>query len=128
MMRAPAVSLVLTILLFSGCAPSPTHYWYHPQKTLEQAKADYRECETRAEAWVAESDVSMADDHRRGDPITDDWEFYQEHQKHPALRASYQRSIIEGCMRGKGYLKVRDYRLPSDVRRKDYETGGVAGR
>jgi hypothetical protein len=127
-MKAPAIFLILMLSLLSGCGPSPTHYWYYPDKTLEQAKEDYRECEARAEEEMADSDAPAADGYTRSKSLHDDWAFYNEHKKHPGLQATYKQSIIDGCMRSKGYLKVNDYRLPTDARRKDYETVGVAGR
>lgn len=127
-MKAPAIFLIVTLSLFAGCAPSPTHYWYYPDKTLEQAKEDYCECQAKAEEKMADSDAPAAQGQTRGNTLNDDWAFYNEHKKHPGLKAAYEQSIIDGCMRGKGYLKVNDYRLPTEARRKDYETGGVAGR
>ncbi len=107
-MRVLATFLVLSLFLLAGCEMGPTHYWYHPAKTFEQAKVDCEQCETRAKAEKAgasdRSDHTTAEEERG---------------------AHY---VFEGCMEGKGYLKMRDFRLPTEVRKKNYSLGGVAGR
>jgi hypothetical protein len=130
-MKAPATFLTLTLFLLVGCPPGPTHYWYHPDKTLEQAKEDYLECETRAEDGASEAvaDEELVQSRSRSRSSDDEWKFYDDHVKsRSSLGAMYEKNVFEGCMQGKGYIMVQDYRLPSDLRTKDYSKGGVAGR
>jgi len=107
-MRVVAAFLVLPLFLAVGCKPGPTHYWYHPAKTFKQAKADCEQCEARAKA--EEVGASDRSDHTAAE---------EERGAH---------YVFEGCMEGKGYLKMRDFRLPSEARKKSYSLGGVAGR
>ena len=104
-MRVVATSLVLSLFLMAGCKPGPTHYWYHPAKTFEQAKKDYEQCEAKTKAAEDGRNAGATAEEDRG--------------------AHY---VFEGCMEGKGYLKMRDYRLPSNVRKKSCSLGGVSGR
>jgi len=107
-MRVLAALLGLLLFLMAGCELGPTHFWYHPARTLEQARADCELCEERARA---DEDAAK----ERTDKTAPEVE-----------RGVHY--IFEGCMEGKGYLKLRDYRLPSNVRKKNYSLGGVAGR
>jgi len=130
-MNARVTLVTLTLFMIVGCAPGPTHYWYHPDKTLEQAKKDYRECEARAkeEAGEAVADEQSVRSRSRSRSSDDDWEFYNEHiESRYSLGAMYERNVLDGCMQGRGYIKVQDYRLPSDLRTKDFSKDGVAGR
>lgn len=130
-MKATAILLTLMLFLLIGCPPGPTHYWYHPDKTLEEAKGDYRQCESRAEdeAGEAVAEEQHPQARSRSRSSDDEWKFYDEHVKSMSgLEAMYEKNIFEGCMRSKGYIKVQDYHLPSDLRTKDYSKGGVAGR
>jgi len=109
-MRVPVTFLVLTLFLATGCEVGPTHYWYQPGKTFKQAKKDYRQCESRAKEAAADDQSDRA---RSSDDDAD---------------GAGSRYVFEGCMQGKGYLKIRDYRLPVDARKKSYSMGGIAGR
>jgi len=130
-MKAPATFVTLMLFLLVGCSLGPTHYWYHPDKTLKQAKKDYRECEARAkdEASEAVADEARVQSRSRSRSSDDEWKFRDEYVKsRSGLGAMYEKNVFEGCMQGKGYMKVRDYRVPSGLRTKDYSKGGVAGR
>ena len=107
-MRVTATFLVLALFLAAGCEVGPTHYWYQPGKTFAQAKKDYQQCESRAKEAAADdqSDGSSDGDENR-------------------VGSHY---VFEGCMQGKGYLKIRDHRLPVDARKKSYSMGGISGR
>jgi len=130
-MKVPAALLTLTLLFVVGCTPGPTHYWYHPDKTLEQAKEDCRACQDRAEEeageMAAESERLEARSQSRASD--DGWKFYDEQVKSRSnLGMMYRENVFEGCMQSKGYVKVKDYRLPSNLRTKSYSMGAVAGR
>jgi hypothetical protein len=48
-MRALVAVSIMMLLAVAGCS-GPSFYWYHPDRTLDQAKADYLECEDRPAA------------------------------------------------------------------------------
>jgi hypothetical protein len=130
-MKVPAAFLTLTLLILVGCAPGPTHYWYHPDKTLEQAKEDCRACQTRAEGEADEmaAEADRWETRSQSRASDDGWKFYDEQVKSRSnLGTMYRDNVFEGCMRSKGYVKIKDYRLPSNLRTKSYSLGAVAGR
>jgi hypothetical protein len=54
-MKMYTALLVIVLLGMGGCAGSkPPFYWFHPDKTLEEAKADYAECESQAQEEAEE--------------------------------------------------------------------------
>jgi len=107
-MRIPVALLVATLFLAAGCEVGPTHYWYQPGKTFKQAKKDYQQCESRAKEAAADGESDRL-------PESDE-------------DGAGSRYVFDGCMQGKGYLRIRDHRLPVDARKKSYSLGGVAGR
>lgn len=130
-MKVSAVLLALTVFLLVGCAPGPTRFWYHPDKTLEQAKVDCRACQSRAEDEAGE--MAVEEEHRQARSQSrssdDGWKFYDEQVKsRSSLGTMYKKNVFDGCMQGRGYIKVEDYRLPSNLRTKSYSMGAVAGR
>ncbi len=130
-MKVPVVLLALTVSLLVGCAPGPTHFWHHPDKTLKQAKEDCRACRSRAEDEAGEM---VAEEERRqvrsrSRSSDDGWEFHDEQvTSRASVGTMYKKNVFEGCMRGRGYIKVKDYRLPSNLRTKSCSMGAVAGR
>jgi hypothetical protein len=100
--------MALALFLAAGCEVGPTHYWYQPGKTFEQAKRDYQECESRAKKAAADDEGTRVED------VDED--------------KVGSRYAFDGCMQGKGYLRIRDHRLPVDARKKSYSLGGIAGR
>jgi hypothetical protein len=120
---------VLVWLLLSGCALGPSHYWYHPDRTLEEAKEDYRQCKQRAQQEAGEV---VAEEHqmdvRSKSRASDDERFGTDRiASSSSWGATYRKNAMSGCMQSKGYIRVRNYRLPSDVRMKSYAPDGVAG-
>jgi uncharacterized membrane protein len=130
-MKVPVALLTLTLFLLVGCAPGPTHFWYHPDKTLKQAKEDCRACQSRAEDEAGEM---VAEEERRqlrseSRSSDDGWKFYDEQVKsRSSVGTLYKKNVFDGCMQGRGYVKVKDYRLPSNLRTKSCSMGAVAGR
>lgn len=130
-MKVPATFLAPMVLILVGCAPGPTHYWYHPDKTLEQAKEDCRACEARAEEVAGEmaaeeEQMQVRSQSRASD---DGWKFYDEQVRSRSnFGTRYRENAFEGCMRSRGYMKIKDYRLPSGLRTKSYSMGAVAGK
>jgi len=130
-MKVPATLLTLMALSLVGCTPGPTHYWYHPDKTLEQAKEDCRACQTRAEKEAGEMAAEEARLQVRSQSRASDdgWKFYDEQVKSRSnFGTMYKENVFEGCMQSRGYMKIKDYRLPSNLRTKSYSMGAVAGR
>ena len=128
-MKVLATLLALVLFLMSGCSLGPTHYWYHPDRSLDQAKEDFRQCKRRArqEAGEAVADEYLIDA-RSKSRASDDERFSSDRiESSSSLGATYRRNALNGCMQSKGYRHVRDYRLPSDIRKKSYTTDGVAG-
>jgi hypothetical protein len=136
-MRVSAALVIATLLAAGGCS-SPAYYWYDPDRSLEEAKADYMDCldQARHESGnvindqhydrVAPPNGSSVlpglppDQNRKvGDPA--------ETQK--AWRQRYEQSIIADGMRDKGYLQVSANRIPRRMpTQKVPAGGGVAGR
>ena len=107
-MRVAATFLVLALFSATGCEVGPTHYWYQPGKTFKQAKNDYQQCASRAKEATADDQSDGSSD--------------------AGKERAGSHYVFEGCMQGKGYLKIRDHRLPIDARKKAYSMGGIAGR
>jgi hypothetical protein len=128
-MKVLAPLLTLALLLEAGCALGPRHYWYHPERTLEEAKADYRQCKQWAqqEAGEAVADEHLVDIRSKSRASGDESFGVDRMETSSSLGAMYRENALSGCMQSRGYLRVKDYRLPSDVRRKSYTPDGVAG-
>jgi hypothetical protein len=135
-MKILAVLLPAALLPTVGCA-GPAFYWYHPERTLAEAEADYMACHQQAVE-------------RAGDVISD--QYYDRlpppegpsalkstpqdpgrsatdpRQTQEAWRRRYEQSVIADCMREKGYLRLRTDRVPAGVRALELPAGAVAGR
>ena len=46
-MKISAAPLIAMLFLAGGCS-SPAYYWYDPDRTLAEAKADYMDCRDQA--------------------------------------------------------------------------------
>jgi hypothetical protein len=135
-MKIPAILALAMLLLTAGCS-SPTFYWYHPDRTIQEAKADYMECLDQARQ---KSGDMINDQHYdrlapRDDPSGSKGPLKDESQPAADPRDAqevwqerYTRSVIADCMREKGYLKVRPDRIPDSVHTKKLPEGGVAGQ
>ena len=135
-MKTPAILALAMLLLTAGCS-SPTFYWYHPDRTIEEAKADYMECLDQARqksgdmindqhydrlAPPDDSSASKGPLENASQPAADPRDAQE------AWQERYTQSVIADCMREKGYLKVRPDRIPRGVHTKKVPEGGVAGR
>lgn len=129
-MKVFTTLLVLGLLSSAGCTLGPSHYWYHPDKSIEQAKEDFLQCRSRAQQEAGEA---VADEHlidaRSKSRASDDSEGFGDDRidASSGWGAMYRRNALSGCMQSRGYLHVRDYRLPSGIRKKSYTSDGVAG-
>jgi hypothetical protein len=135
-MRISAALLIAMLFLAGGCS-SPAYYWYDPDRTLEEAKADYMDCLDQARH---ESGNVINDRHydRLAPPegpsaLTDlppdqSRKVANPRETQKAWRELYEQSIIADSMRDKGYLQVSADRLPRHMPTKKVPEGGVAGR
>ena len=134
-MRASLTLSIMMLLTVAGCS-GPSYYWYHPDRTLEEAQADYLECREqarrKAEDMINEQHYdrlppsdnastvssSLRDRTRDTDPSgTQD-----------AWRHRYEQSALTEGMRAKGYLRLGTDSVPEGVHTKTISKVGVAGR
>jgi hypothetical protein len=135
-MRMPAILAVAMLLLTAGCT-SPTFYWYHPDHTLDEAKADFTQCFDHAHRQAGDLITEQHYDRLpppdgpsamsgapqdRGRTAADPTETQE------VWRQRYEQSVLAGCMKDKGYMRLRPDRIPSGVRTQDFDENGVAGR
>lgn len=132
-----SAALLIAMLFFAGGCSSPAYYWYDPDRTLEEAKADYMDCLDQARQ---ESGDVINDQHydRFAPPdgpsaLTGSPQDRERTAAHPretqkAWRQRYEQSIIADSMRDKGYLQVSPDRIPRNVPTKKVPEGGVAGQ
>jgi len=119
----------------AGCS-SPSFYWYHPDRTLDEAKADYLECQDQA---CQKADDVITERHYDRLPPPDDAAIVinspaerarsaDPGQTQDAWRARYEQSVVADGMRAKGYLRLRADHVPPGVHTQNLSPGGVAGR
>ena len=134
-MKARIVLLTALLFLVGGCF-RPGFYWYRPDKTIEQAKADYCWCEQKARQEATEA---VADDYLDHNFPVDPPGSYSGPQDsslypHDPFNAwltwgdTYKRNVFAGCMKQRGYQQVKPYRLPSNAQTKSLSMGAIAGR
>jgi hypothetical protein len=136
-MRIATALPIALLLLAAGCS-SPKFYWYHTDRTIEQAQTDYCACQDKARQEAADmvsdkyfdrlppppADTPGSHGSLRGQAgPTHDPRDTQE-----AWRQRYEQSALAGCMRGRGYVKLRPDRVPRGVRTRHLSQGAVAGR
>ena len=123
--------IIMLVFLAAGCEPEPTHYWFNPMRTLEQAEKDCAECRKRVEAVRAETaEARQSQGLRLKEPLSKE-EQRRQGDRLDALTAwdeMYLENVFSGCMGGKGYFKVEVDRLPRDVQKTSAPGGDIAGR
>ncbi len=133
-MRALVVCSLMMPLMAAGCS-SPSSYWYHPDRTLEEAKADYLECQDQARQKA--EDMINEQHYDRLPPdgsstlsgsLTERARYANPGDTQDAWRERYEQSVLIDCMRAKGYLRLGADRIPDGVHTKKLSKGGVAGR
>jgi len=137
-MRTQSVLLLLSLFLAAGCAgPKPPFYWYHPDKTLEEVKADYSECESKAQEEAAKMVEDKYFDHLRSPnalaageepPAKKDKSADPELQARTDWGKLYGRKAFAGCMQSRGYVKLRAYQVTPDLKTKELPLGAIAGK
>ena len=134
-MKALATVSIAVLFLAAGCS-SPAFYWYHPDRTIDEAKADYTECRDQARQKAA--DV-ISDQHYDRLPPPDgssaarnlreqDKKTGNPRETQAAWRERYEESVVADGMRDKGYMALRPDRIPRGVHTRKLSKGGVAGR
>lgn len=140
-MRTHVLLLVIVLLGTAGCAGSkPAFYWYHPDKTFEEAKADYAECEVKAQE---EAERIVEDEYfeRLRSPVvlSGDEEAVKKRKRQTKSKDSaslardewqdlYKQNAFSGCMTSRGYVQLRGYQVSQDCRTKELPLGAIAGK
>lgn len=137
-MRTQSVFLMLSLFLTAGCAgPKPPFYWYHPDKTLEEVKADYTECESKAQEEAAKMVEDEYFDHLRSPNVLAAGEeppAKKSKSADPELQAKtdwgklYEQKAFAGCMQSRGYVQLRAYQVTPSLKRKELPMGAIAGK
>ena len=135
-MKILAAICVAMLLPLTGCS-GPTYYWYHPDRSLEEAEADYTVCQEQARHKAA--DLISGQHYDRLPPpegASDRSVSPQERSRiaghsgetQDAWREQYERSVIADGMKEKGYLKLSPGHISHGVHTKRFDEGAVAGR
>lgn len=135
-MNARAMALMMVMFAVVGCS-GPRSYWYQQNKTLEQARADCRDCERQARREAGEAAADKYVRHIDSPLYRPD--YYGTDRDHvgsdedligswPTDGGVYEQNVFAGCMKRKGYEKLKAYRLPSNTRTTSLSMGAVAGR
>lgn len=118
-----AVLLLIGVVCL-GCASRPKAYWYHPDKTLEEARADCKACTRQAHAhaqkehlWRYQESVERNRPWQMGNELTEE-----------ANRELDESSFFDGCMAAKGYRQQHEFPLGARVRRGEYFGEHFGGR
>ena len=131
----PALSIAL-LLLLSGCS-APAFYWYQPDRTLEEAKADFTACRDQAHQKAGE--VVGNQQYERLPPpdgpsamkgkLEDQGRTAEDpRDTQNVWRRRYEQSVLNDSMRAKGYLRLRPDRIPRGVHTQKFPEGAVAGQ
>jgi len=135
-MRISTTLCIVMLLWLAGCS-SPKSYWYHPDRTLDEAKADYTECLDQARRKAADVLKDQPFDRLpppdspsafRNAPLDQKPSDAEARETQEAWRQRYEQSVIADCMREKGYLRLGADRVPRGVHTKEFDEGAVAGR
>jgi len=134
-MRALGALSIMMLLTLAGCS-STSFYWYHPDRSLEEAEADYLECQDQA--WRKAADMINEQHYDRLPPadgssaeklsLTERARYSNPGETQDAWRQRYEQSVVTECMKAKGYLRVGADGIPHDVHTKRLPYGGIAGR
>lgn len=134
-MRVLVALSIMMLFALAGCS-SPSFYWYHPDRTLEQAQADYLACQDeahqKAEDMINEQHYDRLPPSDGSAPVTGSLteraRYADPGETQDAWRRRYEQSVITDGMRAKGYLRLGADRVPDGVHTKKLDDGGVAGR
>ena len=128
--------LVLIGLALSGCSRA-RYYWYNPDKYLNEARQDCRECYDEA---VQQSAEDLANEYysrspeMRQTPFSSTQSNRWSGSEYDALYDSTlwtsndRENLFRGCMKSRGYHLVREDELSRKIRKSSLRTGKVAGK
>jgi hypothetical protein len=109
-----AVVLILAVLGFVGCQSQPRRYWFNPEKTLEEATQDCRQCNRHASARAQEEHIGRYQDSmERGRP----WQMGSAAAEE-ANREMDEAYFFGTCMTSRGYRLVPESRLGAETRKR----------
>jgi len=135
-MKTPAAVSAMLLLLAAGCG-KPSCYWYHPERDLERAREDYCACKSYARK---ESREALADEYpgfarmpgtlsySHGTPPSGTGPADDPLDAWLSDGQMYEQNVFAGCMKRRGYTKVKSHRLPTGLRTKSLSLGAVAGQ
>lgn len=135
-MKAIASILVLVGFALCGCS-GPRYYWYHPEKTLSEARLDCRECYNLAVEQAAED---VADEYYRrppelrqtppGSSHNDRWSGteFEALNESTLWGMTHRENLFRGCMSSRGYRLTSENQLGRHIRKSSLRTGKVAGK
>ncbi len=134
-MRTSVVFLVVMPLLAAGCS-NPSFYWYHPDRTFEEAKTDYCECRDKASRQADEAVADEYFNHLRSparsgysyDSLPPDDASADVLDAQATWGELYEQNAFNGCMRSRGYVQLKAHRIRPGLRTKDLPMGAIAGR
>lgn len=128
---------VLPVLLFAavGCSSKPDFYWFQPDKTLEEVRADYDECESKAqEEAVRAVDEEYFDRLRAPSGIINPDQPPAKSKTDPTVKAKaewallYKQNAFAACMQSRGYIQLRFHQIPPTLKTKELPLGAIAGQ
>jgi hypothetical protein len=135
-MKILATICVVLLLLLTGCS-SNKFYWYHPDRSLEEAEADYTACREDAQHKAADTISGQHYDRlpppegaseRSVSPQERSRVAGHSSETQDAWRDQYVQSVIASGMKEKGYQKLSPGHIPHGVHTKKFDEGAVAGR
>jgi hypothetical protein len=107
------IVLVLMGVGCIGCHAKAKSYWFHPDRTLEEARKDCRECNRVADARAQEEHIR-----RYQESIEHNRPWQMESQAlEEANRAMDEERYFGACMQSRGYRHVSAYRLGPEIRK-----------
>lgn len=137
-MKAQSILLTMALFLAAGCpGPKPEFYWYHPGKTLDEVKADYSECEDKAQEEAEKVIEEEYFDRLRSPAVLAEGEEASSKKNKsddPSLQAKrdwgglYKQNAFAGCMQSRGYVKLRPYQVSPDLKTRKLPLGAIAGQ
>ncbi|MGE5296513.1 MAG: hypothetical protein ACM3VT_16970 [Solirubrobacterales bacterium] len=138
-MRILLALLAMMLFLGAGCSGSePSFYWFYPGRTFDEVKADYDECESQAEEKSYQTTEQEYFDNLRSPVIlSGDEEAAKKSKKKrdedPVAQAKedwremYKQKAFDGCMEGRGYIRLRPYQV-DELKKKELPLGAIAGK
>lgn len=135
-MKIHAILPVFVLLLAAGCSDSePEFYWYHPGKTLKEAKGDYSECEVQAKDEAAKAVEEKHFEGLRSPAVIASGKKPSSRKEAENLAAKaraewgamYEANAFSGCMQSRGYVKLKEKQLSDAVKTKKMPLGALAG-